>query len=331
MRRTHPTLIAAVEDWNNTDPSTRLSARANAVNLSHDDRIASVRELTLAAAVDRARGTKPSDWGSLCKGYSRYKDEALDWDGSNEVPEPFTAANDGAALGAAPAEWRELVRVLRIGRALAKSPGMNLSDLQLAVRTRRTPKGEATAMDRAAADAIVRKFVAALNTMSHRMPSFAGLLNDVRAEADRETWPDDLRARFGLGFLSPGPDGVAVPVAQLRYTVDALYRRRRPSGLPTEAMVRVPTWLETNFYDYFFPAPTSQYYGRTMDLRGAPHTARLTCEVVHFPVNIEPEDIWDIGLIDTPIPRAHELATVRDEHLAALRTEFACPDFAETM
>ncbi len=138
-----------------------------------------------------------------------------------------------------------------------------------------------------------------------------------------------VRDRFGVGKLHVAPGAARIPVMLLRYKVRDVLREARRFCNPDEAF-RVPTVLDANFYEYFMPSPTPLPYGRTANLRGEFDDTKLTCELIHLPVNIELAQIAEVGYIDAPIPDL-ALAHVRDVHLWLLRYETGRDDFGEYM
>lgn len=329
MQRQNQRLIDAIRNWPvGINPADGMERKAAAINLTHDQHIAPSREDRLAALMGGG------GWDDLTAGYARYMRGHLQLsnDPADDVPEPFTAANGNAELRGSldPGQW--LVRIVDIGWLWgAAAFAWTRDELMQAISAvkGRTPS-TGPGMDIVKARQILNDFIQKYNGYDRRPPSFAGLLREVSTDADAADWPRQLRDRYGIGKLGTLPGGPARTILQFRYKVGEV-ARRGASVLNGQSAFRVPTAFEANFYAYFFPAPTQEPFGCTVDLAGPPAGQQLTCEIIHLPVDMELADIHDIALLDQPAPDPKALPALRDGHLHVLRTQCRYPDFAEMM
>jgi hypothetical protein len=148
-----------------------------------------------------------------------------------------------------------LVRLVKIHTSTLITAGLTasrLTDIVKLLREARNPVDAAEPIRQARAK--LQKFTDVWNTYDERPPAFAGLATDlvVANALTASDWADQLRRRFGLGHIHVPHGADRIPVMLLRYTVSdvlaAAWGRCRP-----ELALRVPTVLEANFYQYFFP------------------------------------------------------------------------------
>ena len=79
----------------------------------------------------------------------------------------------------------------------------------------------------------------------------------------------------------------------------------------------MPTVLDSDPWEHYFPAPKSLQFGRAMALRPCDSEEDLKVEFLNSRVTFSPETIWKIGHIVTPAP-LHDIAELRERHLLAL-------------
>jgi hypothetical protein len=218
-----------------------------------------------------------------------------------------------------------LVRVAKINPTL-KAIGVTLDEFRNAVDLHTSSVPDADDSPVLEARATLQEFLTTWNAYDQRPPAFVGFARDVPDELMR---PDfvGLRDRFGMGKMHVALGAAPIPVMLLRYQVKDVLRAAK-RFCPEDAAVRVPTVLDGNLYEYFFPAPTPFPHGRTVNLNGDFDDKKLTCELIHLPVDVEIGHIAAVGQIDRPIPGL-TLARLRDVHLWLLRYETDRKDFGE--
>ncbi len=323
MRFTDSTLIAAIDAaCRSADPAERAIGH----NFKWDERLGPQR----AAAFQQPRyQPKDATFKGVKEAYDLYKKERVRWDArTRPVTEPFLPVNDHAALAHLPDENRVLVRLMDIGQALDDS-GLSFTEFRNAVEMVKGIGSRHGRITLDEANATVERFLDQWNAFDRRMPAFVGFELDVRPELDGDHWADGLRRRYGIGHLDVPAGADPIPVMLLRYTVGELIAAAK-RWCPASDAIRVPTILESNCYEFFFPAPTPLPYGRTVDLAGGLDTDRLTCELVHLPVDLEIGHIDRVGQLTKPIPDL-TLAQVRNDHLEILRYECERDDFGDRM
>ena len=142
-------------------------------------------------------------------------------------------------------------------------------------------------------------------------PAFSTLLSEVSDELDEADWADSLRDRLGLAHYSPSRD--PEPVALCRYSVADVIREAA-TGFP----ITMPTVLDSDPWEHYFPAPKSLQYGRAMALTPCDGDEDLKVEFLNSRVTYSQEKIWKIGQIVTPAP-SHDINSLRELHLLALQ------------
>jgi hypothetical protein len=90
-------------------------------------------------------------------------------------------------------------------------------------------------------------------------PAFSTLLSEVSDELGEADWADCLRDRLGLAHYSPSGD--PEPVALCQYSVADVLREAT-----TGFAITMPTVLDSDPWEHYFPAPKSLQYGRAMAL-----------------------------------------------------------------
>jgi hypothetical protein len=308
--------------------SKEPSERAVAHNFKWDERLGPKR---IAAFEDEFPPATP-EFSALAECYRSYFTERVEWDGKSVPGDTFQPVNDGAMLEQLPDARIGLVRLVKIHTSTLITAGLTESLLADIVKLL---KGAQNSNDMGEpirqARAKLRKFVDVWNTYDERPPAFAGLATDpvVATALTASDWADQLRRRFGLGHIHVPHGADRIPVMLLRYTVGEVLAATRRYCRP-EFALRVPTVLEANFYQYFFPSPTPFPYGRTVDLDGGRNPRQLTCELVHLPMDLSPDHIDCVGWIEPGTPEM-DLAKLRDDHLELLRTDTNRHDFGEAM
>lgn len=155
---------------------------------------------------------------------------------------------------------------------------------------------------------------------SDARPVFAGYWQDLAdcfgepPERDASDWPGKVRDRLGLMHLKPDSrSGNPIPVIALRYPVTDI------PGLRGQREVRPlvpPTVLDGRHSAAFCPAPREAGVGHTVDLgENSPPTCR---EVLHPPVNFQPEHVWRVGEIRDSVSD-EQLVKAREWHIICIR------------
>ena len=144
-----------------------------------------------------------------------------------------------------------------------------------------------------------------------KRPAFATLLTEVTEELDRDDWPDALRDRLGLAHYSPTAE--PEPVALCRYSVATVVREAE-TGFP----ITMPTVLDSEPWEHYFPAPKALRYGRAMALLPCDDDEGLKVELLNSRITYTPDHIWKLGEIVTPAPN-FGISELREMHLLALQ------------
>lgn len=123
-------------------------------------------------------------------------------------------------------------------------------------------------------------------------PAFSTLLSEVTEELSDDRWADSLRDRLGLAHYSPiaSPE----PVALCRYSV-ADVRREATTGFP----ITMPTVIDSEPWEYYFPAPKAMQFGRAMALTPCNGDEDLKLEFLNSRVTYSDKNIWRVGQIKT--------------------------------
>lgn len=142
-------------------------------------------------------------------------------------------------------------------------------------------------------------------------PAFSTLLSEVTDELKDDSWPDALRDRLGLAHYAANPS--PEPVALCKYTVNDV-RRQAATG----CSITMPTVLDSDPWEHYFPAPKSYQFGRAMALTRCDDDEDLNVEFLNSFVTYSRENIWKIGQIVTPAP-SFNISELRELHLLALQ------------
>ena len=203
-------------------------------NYLFEERVARQRQ----ADYESALGTQAAD-GAAWDYWHR--DQYLPRAIHREVPETFTALNAAAAHTADLGEDQWLVRVEKLTHALGDT-GLTVDQLEviLAVATGASTDPKFNMTD---AESELQGVCDSLNRNPNGVrPRFAGFLQDLEDSLRLPDWPDQVRDRFGLAHLDPGP-GAVVPIALMRYPVRDILKaaRRQPDAVHP---ICVPTVLD---------------------------------------------------------------------------------------
>lgn len=142
-------------------------------------------------------------------------------------------------------------------------------------------------------------------------PAFSTLLSEVKDEIDQIDWADALRDLLGLAHYSANT--TPEPVALCKYSV-ADVRNEATTGFS----ITMPTVLDSEPWEHYFPAPKSLQFGRAMALTPCHGDENLKVEFLNSRVTYSHKNIWKIGMIVTPAPRS-DIGELRVLHLLALQ------------
>lgn len=142
-------------------------------------------------------------------------------------------------------------------------------------------------------------------------PAFSTLLSEVADELGKDDWADALRDKLGLAHYAP--TGAPEPVALCRYSVADVYREAT-TGVP----ITMPTVLDSDPWEHYFPAPKSLQFGRAMALTPCNDEEDLKVELLNARVAYSHENIWKVGQIVTSAP-SYDISDLRALHLLALQ------------
>lgn len=157
----------------------------------------------------------------------------------------------------------------------------------------------------------LQEFCDVWNELRDLRPAFSTLLSEVSEEVQRAEWADELRDRLGLAHYSANSS--PEPVILCRYAVAQVQ-----SEAVTGFAVTMPTVLDSDPWEYYFPAPKSLRFGRAMALTLCDSDNDLKVEFLNSRVTYSPEHIWKVGQIVKPAPNI-DLLELRERHLLALQ------------
>lgn len=304
--------------WFAPDPT--LTAYAG--NYTFEERVSRKRQNAYESALPTAVATF-DDWDLW------HRDRYLWGSIHREVPETFTEINAQAAHAGSLSPDQYLVRVESLEHALGKT-GFKIDDVSIAVQTFQTNKANPKYTPLEAADAL-STICDVINSNPYSVrPRFAGFLQDVDATLTQSDWPNQIRDRFGLGHYKPN-SGETIPIALMRYRVKdvASLVTGRPEA---KYSVCMPTVLDSQFSQFFVPAPQELLYGRTLDLAGDEICERKIAEILHMRLEYNPGHLFMVGSITTGLDafEAKGLAELRRNHFFCLQYDSDRDDFGAT-
>jgi len=285
-------------------------------NYLFEERVASTRQEGYEAALGLPSASLKA-WRNRHRDYVYRKVRVI---GQGETPETFTQANAEALLsGLDENQW--IVRLENLDSVIArKGSATALSTIQDQLDLFRKGDDQADALN-------ARRFLEDLcetwNTAVRRdrRPSFAAFLDEVEEDLEATDWPNRLRDRLGLSHYDVLDGGRPIPVALMRYRVEAVLEA---AGDAEDRAFAVPTVLDGELNTHFFPSPAEASYGRTLGLLLDEDCERLVAEILHWRIDYTPDHIYKVGLITSSIPpysRGAAFARLRDQHLFCLRYE----------
>ncbi|CAA7618275.1 hypothetical protein [Magnetospirillum sp. UT-4] len=299
------------------------AARARAENYLWEERAAAERQRVYEDQVAGDCAADPESWQKAHANFLQGRIYGPD------LPETFTPANDLASLDDAVRGLGKKHRLVRIEsldyaveHSLLPKPLDVLKDYVDIVRGRRafTPD-PSTDVTRDDIDGDLEALCEKLNGGHSYRPRFMGFVDDrMAADLDSPDWADRLRDRLGLGHYRPTAAKPQIPVLAMTYAVkdvDAVGKKLR-AAFP----LAVPTVLDGDLYEWFFPSPAGLPYGRTLQLDGDADCTAKIAEVLSLRVPYKPEHIHAIGFIGKADAKAFaDPEAVRREHLECLRRD----------
>lgn len=292
--------------------SSDATLTARAENFRFEERVGAGRQAAYEAAYPPA-GASYAQW---LRSHGDYLNAGI----FTEHPETFTATNQNAALSAAVSgplgQEQFLIRVESLDFALGEL-GRSLIDIEdnLAVYHGR-PDSHVTPGE---AKALLHKVCESLNRNPYALrPRFAAFAEELTTLIDAPDWPLQLRDRLGLAHLPPTGSYGPHPVALMRYKIKEVVAvaNRQGAAFP----LAVPTVLDAEPYEVFFPSPQDMDYGRTLNLAGAGNCDCFASEVLHLRIHYGLGHLLKVGAITRPADLAPpRLASLRGDHLACLQ------------
>jgi hypothetical protein len=298
MRLSDPGPQAALSAWRR-DPAP--VQRACADNVWFEERVGPTRLRAFQQAVSDMGVAALSDLGRCHATYVKTFIEVTD------VPHSFDGAMEPADIGAKLSDDDCLIRLERLDRRLAAKP-LLFDELRQALDNGRTQ--------------VIDEFLAYWNGKRDYRPMFAAWRRDVAEELAAEDWAERLRNRLGLAHYRP--DDGPIQVALMEYTV----REVRAEAGQAAAAFTAPTALDMRPSSQFFPTPRELPHGCAMALAPVYSEAHILAEMIHTRLTYKAHHMKRLGLITAGF-QEHDLKTLRNEHLTALRLRSERYDFGE--
>jgi hypothetical protein len=155
------------------------------------------------------------------------------------------------------------------------------------------------------------EFCEVWNDMRDRRPAFSTLLSEVTDKLDDDDWADALRDMLGLAHYSAG--AAPEPIVLCKYSVGDVHQEAE-----TQASITMPTVLDSDPWEHYFPAPRTLRFGRAMALRPCTNEEDLKVELLNSRVTYRPKNLWKLGQIVTAAP-SFGIGELRELHLLALQ------------
>jgi hypothetical protein len=225
------------------------------------------------------------------------------------VPDTFKPLNASALMRRFEPN-QKVVRLIRIDRVLASDPSIDVDRLVASA----PPDPD-----------IAGRLVRLLNEYPGAPPAFACLRAEVKDDLAAADWLPRLIARLGLGHHAPRP-GERMRFALMQYLASDV---AAATGGLVDTPFAIPTVVDQGPGEFFFPPAAGLGWGFTADLD--PSAGRPPVrEFLHHRLPWEVRHIARLGILTGPLPRA-ALATLRDAHLARLRSASGRATYGEEM
>lgn len=244
------------------------------------------------------------------------------------LPETFTDSNAAAALRgpitSPDGQRQELVRLECLDYAIEEGLVRHADALihHVEVFHKREKADHFTVKD--ASDS-VQAICDALDSPFARSPRFAAFAQELQDDIDAADWVTRLRDRLGLGHYRPTTRFPTRVLALMRYTVEDVVKAASKAGATNQ--LTVPTVLDGELNEFFFPSPRELDYGRTLNLADDRTCARLAAEVLHMRIDYQPKHVWKVGVVTTRPDKV--VKTLRENHLLCLQIDSGRDDFGQ--
>lgn len=300
MRFSNPRRNSALHEWRDDASPTK---RAEADNIWFEERVSTTRWRHFeAVAPDTPSAASLAAWQEdYCNTYVQ-----------TDNPDTFREALDPARL--VPGMLDTHQRIVRLERVPATP--LNLAGLTFDGLTRAFAQGNHAVLD---------VFLQGWNAQRDGRPAFAAWKDELIDDLRFPDWADRLRDRLGLAHHDPS-SMAPIPVILMEYDVTSVLRAAAGHGV-RDAFVS-PTVVDSPPWPWFFPSPTGLAYGRSMNLGADP--PHLVAEFLHVGMTYTRNHIARMGEIRRPVGPTN-LRSLRNRHLAAVRTAAHQPDFGEDM
>lgn len=157
----------------------------------------------------------------------------------------------------------------------------------------------------------LNEFCDVWNDLRDLRPAFSTLLSEVAEKLDLDDWADVLRDMLGLAHYSANT--APEPIALCKYSVADVHREAN-----TKVPITMPTVLDSNPWEHYFPAPKSLRFGRAMALVPCNNEEDLKVGLLNSRVTYTHKTIWKLGQIAKPAP-VFSISKLREFHLLALQ------------
>ncbi len=302
--------------WNSAD----AQLKAYAENYRFDERVSSPRQ--------QAYEDDLSDFADFVA-WDRWHRDVYLWKSIHRpVPETFTTLNAAAAHAGSIEPNQFLLRVETLEYALGPM-GSSADELATVLAVAR---GDAKPdkYSKAEASDKLQELCDQLNANAYSVrPRFAGFFQDLEDSLDLPDWPNQVRDRFGLGHYAAST-GAPISIVLMRYLVkDVLDSVKALADVAHP--ICMPTVLDTQFSEFFVPAPRELPYGRTLDLADDADCSRKIAEILHPRLEYRPEQVFKIGVITTGLDTLEKrgLDVLRANHFFCLQYDSNREDFGK--
>lgn len=271
--------------------------RSQAQNVAWDECVSASRQNFYETEGFGARG---ADWANLARRQSDYVRRFVRTVGT---PHTFDGDFDPVWLGEVD-HAQHAVRLESLVRPL-KDFGCSFDQFASAIEEEDT--------------GFLSEFVDVWNAGRDKRPAFATFLRELAGELAEGDWPNRLRDKLGLAHYAATIE--PEPVVLMRYSVSEVLAEAE-----TAFAMTMPTVLDSDPWEHFFPAPRDLQYGRAMALTPCEGDETLVAEFLHSRIAYRSDHIFRVGKVDVPAP-VHDVASLRDLHLLALQIASGRMDF----
>jgi hypothetical protein len=217
----------------------------------------------------------------------------------------YTACNNNNCIQPVLKSEDYLVRVIKLDRLINYKGGARATEVQKNIEAYFSNRTDKTLRS------IVAGYLDLLNKGDKR-PVWAAFLNqmtDIFEPAPKTNWPNILRNILGLGHIKN-----TTRVLLLRYKINRVSKSGDSFYFPT-----VLESYSNGGNGFFFPSEKLSGFGVSLNL-GNDYVSNEFNEILHKPFDLEPEDLYLLGQIDTDYPVT--LMNARKRHKAVYLTKF---------